>query len=159
MLRPRITDSSSASAVQALRSGALAVGREVLDFLDGLSARELEAFWASCKYQNLPYHTTLVTHTSLTIPLFLFRTDSRANFTLISSFFLHLFVSAEVVDDARECLGLLEGWRAALRLKSRSCDLLNLALLRLDGVFVRGLGELVELGEGARVVWGERGGT
>jgi hypothetical protein len=56
-------------------------------------------------------------------------------------------------------LELLEGWRAALRLKSRSCDLLNLALLRLDGVFVRGLGELVELGEGARVVWGERGGT
>ncbi|KAM0704586.1 hypothetical protein Q7P35_008820 [Cladosporium inversicolor] len=132
MLRPRITDSSSASAVQALRSGALAVGREVLDFLDGLSARELEAFWASY---------------------------SRANFTLISSFFLHLFVSAEVVDDARECLELLEGWRGALRLKSRSCDLLNLALLRLDGVFVRGLGELVELGDGARVVWAERGGS
>lgn len=85
--------------------------------------------------------------------------DSRANFTLISSFFLHLFVSAEIVDDARECLELLEGWRAALRLKSRSCDLLNLALLRLDGVFVRGLGELVELGEGARAVWAERGGT
>ena len=86
-------------------------------------------------------------------------TDSRANFTLISSFFLHLFVSAEVVDDARECLELLESWRAALRLKSRSCDLLNLALLRLDGVFVRGLGELVELGDGARVVWAERSST
>jgi hypothetical protein len=49
MLRPRITDSSSQSAVQALRSGALAVGREVLEFLEGLGARELEAFWASCK--------------------------------------------------------------------------------------------------------------
>lgn len=87
------------------------------------------------------------------------QTDSRANFTLFSSFFLHLFVSAENVDNARECLDMLENWRAALRLKSRSCDLLNLALLRLDGVFVRGLGELVELGEGARVVWGERGGV
>jgi hypothetical protein len=70
-----------------------------------------------------------------------------------------LFVSAENVEDARECLDLLENWRAALRVKSRSCDLLNLALLRLDGVFVRGLGELVELGEGARVVWGERSGV
>lgn len=70
-----------------------------------------------------------------------------------------MFVSAENVEDARECLDLLENWRAALRLKSRSCDLLNLALLRLDGVFVRGLGELVELSEGARVVWSERSGT
>jgi hypothetical protein len=145
--------------VQALRSGALAVGREVLDFLDGLSARELEAFWASCKYQNIPYHTTLYPAPQAQQLTNFLSLDSRANFTLISSFFLHLFVSAEAVDDARECLELLEGWRAALRLKSRSCDLLNLALLRLDGVFVRGLGELVELGEGARVVWGERAGT
>jgi hypothetical protein len=59
MLRPRITDSSSASAVQALRSGALAVGREVLDFLDGLSARELEAFWASCKSISSQPHLSL----------------------------------------------------------------------------------------------------
>lgn len=94
---------------------------------------------------------TLLTHIGIL--------DSRANFTLISSFFLHLFVSAENVDNARECLDMLENWRAALRLKSRSCDLLNLALLRLDGVFVRGLGEVVELGEGARVVWAERGGA
>ncbi|KAM0717914.1 hypothetical protein Q7P37_006246 [Cladosporium fusiforme] len=132
MLRPRITNSSSANAVQALRSGALAVGREVLAFVEALNARELEAFWASY---------------------------SRANFTLTSSFLLHLFVSANAVDNARDCLDLLEAWRAALRLKSRSCDLFNLALLRLDGVFVRGLGELAELGEGARIVWAERGGV
>lgn len=53
MLRPRVTDSSSASAVQALRSGALAVGREILEFLDKLSPRETEAFWASCEF--IPY--------------------------------------------------------------------------------------------------------
>ena len=100
-------------------------------------------------------HSHLQFYKTLTEPLL---TDGRANFTLISSFFLHLFVSAEVVDDARECLDLLENWRAALRLKSRSCDILNLALLRLENVFVRGLGELVELGDGARVVWAERGG-
>ena len=62
------------------------------------------------------------------------------------------------IEDARECLDLLEDWRAALRLKSRSCDLLNLALLRLDSVLVKGLGDIVELGEGARLVWMERGG-
>jgi hypothetical protein len=84
--------------------------------------------------------------------------DSRANFTLTSSFLLHLFVSADDVENARDCLDLLEDWRAALRLKSRSCDLLNLALLRLDSVLVKGLGDIVELGEGARSVWMERGG-
>ena len=67
-------------------------------------------------------------------------------------------VSADDVENARDCLDLLEDWRAALRLKSRSCDLLNLALLRLDSVLVKGLGDIVELGEGARLVWMERGG-
>ena len=49
MLRPRVTD-NNATAVSALRTGALAVAKEVFDFLEGLNARELEAFWASCKY-------------------------------------------------------------------------------------------------------------
>ena len=49
MLRPRITD-TNATAVTALRSGALAVAKEVFEFLDNLNARELEAFWASCTY-------------------------------------------------------------------------------------------------------------
>ena len=49
MLRPRVTD-TNATAVSALRTGAHAVAREVFEFLEGLNARELEAFWASCKY-------------------------------------------------------------------------------------------------------------
>lgn len=53
MLRPRVTDSSSANAVQALRSGALAVGKEVLAFVEALNARELEAFWGSCKSTSI----------------------------------------------------------------------------------------------------------
>ena len=48
MLRPRVTD-SNANAVAALRIGALAVAKEVTEFLEGLNARELEAFWGSCK--------------------------------------------------------------------------------------------------------------
>ena len=47
MLRPRVTD-TNATAVSALRTGALTVAREVFEFLEGLNAQELEAFWASC---------------------------------------------------------------------------------------------------------------
>lgn len=48
MLRPHVTD-ANAAAVTALRTGALAVAKEISEFLEGLNARELEAFWASCK--------------------------------------------------------------------------------------------------------------
>lgn len=48
MLRPRVTD-ANAAAVSALRTGALAVAKEVFEFSEGLNARELEAFWASCE--------------------------------------------------------------------------------------------------------------
>lgn len=55
MLRPRVADSSSsASAVASLRAGALAVGKELLEFVEGLGAKELEAFWASCKPHAKP---------------------------------------------------------------------------------------------------------
>lgn len=48
MLRPKVTD-ANAAAVTALRTGALAVAKEISEFLESLQARELEAFWASCK--------------------------------------------------------------------------------------------------------------
>jgi hypothetical protein len=129
MLRTTVTDSTT-NAFQALRTGALAVAREIFDFLDNLGARELEAFWTSY---------------------------SRANFTIASSFMLHLFVSSPgPVAHAQECLALLEAWRALLRLKSRSCDMLNLALLRLDGTFVAGLDKLVELSPAAAEAWAAR---
>lgn len=144
MLRPRPTHNidpqisnkptGAAAATSALRTGALSVATEIYTFLDSLTAHQLEAFWSSY---------------------------SRANFTIASSFLLHLFVSAPEERDARECLGLLESWRSGLRLKSRSCDLLNLALLRLDAVFVKegGLEGLVELTPAAREAWGQRRGS
>lgn len=49
MLRPRVTDANVA-AVTALRTGALAVAKEIAEFLECLNARELEAFWASCRH-------------------------------------------------------------------------------------------------------------
>ncbi|KAK5113164.1 hypothetical protein LTR85_010982 [Meristemomyces frigidus] len=129
MLRPRVTDSNVA-AVSALRTGALAVAKEVFEFLEGLNAQELEAFWASY---------------------------ARTNFTIASSFMLLLFVTSPTLTDAKDCLALLNAWRSLLRIKSRSCDLLNLALLRLDGVFVAGMERLIQLSPSAAQAWSESG--
>lgn len=70
---------------------------------------------------------------------------------------LLLFVTSPGVADAKECLGLLKAWRSLLRIKSRSCDLLNLALLRLDGVFVAGMERLIELSPAAQQAWVDSG--
>jgi hypothetical protein len=130
MLRPH-TSATSTAAVSALRTGAVAVAREVFDFLEHLSAREMEAFWASY---------------------------ARTNFTIASSFILLLFVTSPDDAEAIECLELLTAWRSLLRIKSRSCDLLNLALLRLDGVFVAGMEKLIDLSPAAARAWRESGG-
>jgi hypothetical protein len=68
---------------------------------------------------------------------------------------LLLFVTSPNLTDAKECLNLLTSWRSLLRIKSRSCDLLNLALLRLDGVFVAGIEKLIALTPSAAQVWKE----
>lgn len=52
MLRPRVTD-ANAAAVTALRTGAFTVAKEIYEFLDGLNAHQLEAFWASCELKSL----------------------------------------------------------------------------------------------------------
>lgn len=123
--------SSNSHAVRALRTGALAVAREVSEFLEGLQARELEAFWGSY---------------------------GRVNFVIASGFMLLLFFTSPTTEDARLGLELLVGWRGLLRIKSRSCDLLGLALLRLEGGLGMGREGGVVFSEGARVAWEESGG-
>lgn len=150
MLRPQITDPSE-PAVAALRSGAIGVAKEMSEFLEALSARELEAFWASCKFADATFPKYVPSPAADIIA------DSRTNFTIASSFILLLFVTAPNPQDAQECLNLLLGWRSLLRIKSRSCDLLNLALLRLDGVFVAGIDKLIELSPAAMQAWAECG--
>jgi hypothetical protein len=83
--------------------------------------------------------------------------DARTNFTIASSFILLLFVTSPTATDAKECLSILIAWRSLLRIKSRSCDLLNLALLRLEGVFVAGIDRLIELSPSAAQAWSEGG--
>ena len=68
---------------------------------------------------------------------------------------LLLYVTSPNLTDAKECLALLNAWRSLLKIKSRSCDLLNLALLRLDGVFVAGMDRLIELSPSAAQAWQE----
>lgn len=62
---------------------------------------------------------------------------------------VQLFATSPNATDAKECLHLLASWRSLLRLKSRSCDLLNLALLRLDAIYVAGIDKLIELSPSA----------
>lgn len=70
---------------------------------------------------------------------------------------LLLYVTSPNVADAKECLALLNAWRSLLRINSRSSDLLNLALLRLDAVFVAGIDRLIELSPAAAQAWDESG--
>ncbi|KAK2046670.1 fungal-specific transcription factor domain-containing protein [Colletotrichum somersetense] len=117
LLRPKNTE-APIEARTALRTGAMAVAREMYDFLVRLEAHHLEAFWHSY---------------------------SRVNFAIASNFIVLLFALSPSPADADESLTLLTQWRGLLRIKSRSCDLLNLSLLRLDAMFVAGLGKLIEL--------------
>jgi hypothetical protein len=47
MLRP--TSEPDTQATNALRTGAIAMGKELFEFLEGLDANHMEAFWPSCK--------------------------------------------------------------------------------------------------------------
>ncbi|KAH7034257.1 fungal-specific transcription factor domain-containing protein [Macrophomina phaseolina] len=117
LLRPQISEASP-EARSALRTGAIGVAREMYDFLSGLETRHLESFWHSY---------------------------SRVNFAIASNFMVLLFASSPTEADAQESLALLNNWRGLLKIKSRSCDLLNLSVLRLDAMYVAGLDELMEL--------------
>ncbi|WYZ39511.1 hypothetical protein EsH8_III_001425 [Colletotrichum jinshuiense] len=117
LLRPK-SDEAPAEARTALRTGAMAVAREMYDLLAKLEVHHVEAFWHSY---------------------------SRVNFAIASNFIVLLFALSPNPADADESLSLLTQWRGLLRIKSRSCDLLNLSLLRLDAMFVAGLEKLIAL--------------
>ncbi|KAL1652335.1 hypothetical protein SLS58_000462 [Diplodia intermedia] len=121
LLRPQISEASH-GARAALRTGAISVAREMYDFVSGLETHHLEAFWHSY---------------------------SRVNFAIASNFMVLLFASSVTEADAQESLTLLDRWRSLLKIKSRSCNLLNLSLLRLDAMYVAGLDRLVELSPAA----------
>ena len=70
---------------------------------------------------------------------------------------LLLFVTAPSVPDAQECLALLNAWHSLLRVRNSSCDLFGPALLRLDGVLIPGLDNLIELSPAALQTWTEMG--
>lgn len=138
MMRPK--GDANAQAGAALRQGAISLAKEMFEFLEGLGASHLEAFWPSCGSLLDRFRVSLVTDKPI---------DSRTNFTIASNFMVQLFVTSPNVNDATECLHLLGAWRGLLRIKSRSCDLLNLALLRLDATYVLGLDRLIDLSPSA----------
>ncbi|KAJ5679293.1 hypothetical protein N7462_007537 [Penicillium macrosclerotiorum] len=64
---------------------------------------------------------------------------SRIGFATASSFMLLLFVQAPSKEHALRARRLVHMWRQALRGQSRGCELMNLALIRLDGLHWAGL--------------------
>ena len=145
MLRP--VSEPDNYATTALRTGAISMGKDLFEFVESLDTNHMEAFWPSCQFsiQNLPNE-----------PKLMCQTDSRTNFMIASNFMLLLFVTSPNLTDAHECLDLLNSWRSLLRIKSRSGDLLNLALLRLDALFVSGLDKTINLSPSALQVFGEQ---
>ncbi|KXH35366.1 fungal specific transcription factor [Colletotrichum simmondsii] len=129
LLRPKSIEVPT-EARTALRTGSMTVAREMHDFLAKLEAHHLEAFWHSY---------------------------SRVNFAIASNFIVLLFALSPTLSEAEDALALLIQWRGLLRIKSRSCDLLNLSLLRLDAIFVAGLGKLIELTPAAAEAASSRG--
>ncbi|KXH51282.1 fungal specific transcription factor domain-containing protein [Colletotrichum nymphaeae SA-01] len=129
LLRPKSIE-VPAEARTALRTGSMAIAREMHDFLAKLEAHHLEAFWHSY---------------------------SRVNFAIASNFIVLLFALSPTLSEAEDAIALLIQWRGLLRIKSRSCDLLNLSLLRLDAIFVAGLGKLIELTPAAAEAASNRG--
>ncbi|KAJ5279507.1 hypothetical protein N7478_004879 [Penicillium angulare] len=63
----------------------------------------------------------------------------RIGFATVSSFIMLLVVQAPSKEHALRALRLLYVWRRALRGQSQGCDLMNLALVRLDGPHWTGL--------------------
>ncbi|OJJ88404.1 Zn(II)2Cys6 transcription factor [Aspergillus glaucus CBS 516.65] len=64
---------------------------------------------------------------------------SRIGFATVSSFMLILVVQAPSRDHAIRARRLVYMWRQALRSQSKGCNLMDLALVRLDGIHWTGL--------------------
>lgn len=64
---------------------------------------------------------------------------SRIGFATVSSFMMLLIVQAPSKEHALRARRLIFMWRQALRGQSQGCELLNLALVRLDGPHWAGL--------------------
>lgn len=145
MLRPASEPDNYATT--ALRTGAITMGKDLFEFVESLDTNHMEAFWPSCE--------SFIRYSPIVHKL-ICQTDSRTNFMIASNFMLLLFVTSPNSADAKECLDLLNSWRSLLRIKSRSGDLLNLALLRLDALFVSGLDTTINLSPSALQVFGEQ---
>ncbi|PGH10712.1 hypothetical protein AJ79_05303 [Helicocarpus griseus UAMH5409] len=65
---------------------------------------------------------------------------SRIGFAAISNFMMLLLVQAPTKDHAVRAKRLVYLWRQTLRTQSQGCELMNLALVRLDGLLSTGLG-------------------
>jgi hypothetical protein len=110
------SDPREVEARRLSRAGAKACVAAFTSFTSGLKSGWIHAFW--------PFWCTL-------------------GWSMLCNLALLLFVTADSVEDAEECRLLLDRARRAVRLHSRSLDILRFSLLRIDSIFWKGLENVI----------------
>ncbi|RDW66463.1 hypothetical protein BP6252_10098 [Coleophoma cylindrospora] len=95
-------------AAEATISAAEHCARLATTFTADLSSRDFSGFWYSW---------------------------SRIGFATISNFVLLLLIQAPTAEHAAECKTIADAWRQTLRFQSKSCEQMNMGMLRLDAIY------------------------
>lgn len=64
---------------------------------------------------------------------------SRIGFATMSNFVLLLLIQAPTTQHAKESKIIADTWRRTLRFQSKSCEQMNLGMLRLDAIYWSGM--------------------
>ena len=132
---PAIDLSNENSAGSAVLKAAENCAAKMLRLVMRMAYSDLTGYWFSCMRRLLSPLFSMSKH-YLTYYL---RSGSRIGFATVSSFMLLLLVQAPSKDQAIRARQLLHMWRQALRRQSDGSSLMNLALVRLDGIHWTGL--------------------
>ena len=124
-----MTHETGIGSVKAAENCAATMLRLVMRMACG----DLAGFWYSCA-SPYPFHPLCLWS------IFLIRiVGSRIGFATVSSFMLLLIIQAPSKEHASRAKRLVLMWRQALRSQSKGCEMMNLALVRLDGLHWTGL--------------------
>jgi len=105
----------SQAATEATISAAEHCAVLATEFTSELSSRDFSGFWYSW---------------------------SRIGFAVISNFVILLLVQAPTEEHVKTSKAIADNWRQTLRFQSRSSDLVNLGMLRLDAIYLSGMDKL-----------------
>lgn len=121
-------DARELEAHRLSRAGAKACVTSFVAFTADLKSGWIHGFWPFCKFITISASTLLMSFPGCTLA-----------WSTLCNLALMLQVSAETVDEARECQVSLDRARKTIRLQSKSLDILRFSLLRIDSIFWKGL--------------------